>query len=253
MTVKKIMCPEEKYPLKSPYPMRPTRIVIHDSGSDASAAGEAMHMLESGDEASFHFAADESGVVQCLPCCRSAWHAGDGGCGRGNREGIAVVICRSHSGGDNYRNAVRSAARLCSDLMHEYGISYDRLSKHQDFSGKFCPHRLIEEYGFDAFRRLVAAQDISDVQEALDRLSLLGITDSASYWRTRYKRVKYLDLLLIRSARAIIARGCACGDVVEALDRLCRAGVVNTRKYWERHMRRDRFLPLLIKKLGGSV
>lgn len=50
-------------------------------------------MIGNNNEVSFHYAVDDVEVVQGIPENRNAWHAGDKGNGKGNREGIAIEIC----------------------------------------------------------------------------------------------------------------------------------------------------------------
>ena len=90
--LRKVECPSEKVEIKCPYAMTPTRIVIHNTANDASAANEIAYMLSNNKETSFHFAVDDKEIVQGIPLNRNAWHAGDGN-GKGNREGIAIEIC----------------------------------------------------------------------------------------------------------------------------------------------------------------
>ena len=61
-------------------------------------------MISNNYQTSFHFAVDDKEVVQGLPLDRNGWHAGDGN-GKGNREGIAIEICYSLSGGERFLQA----------------------------------------------------------------------------------------------------------------------------------------------------
>ena len=36
-------------------------------------------------------------------------------------------------------------AIFSAKLLHEHGWGIDRVSKHQDYSGKYCPHRILDE------------------------------------------------------------------------------------------------------------
>ncbi len=154
VSIIKMLCPEEKYPLKCPFKMQPRRIVIHNTANDAAAKNEISYMLSRPEEVSFHFAVDDKEIVQGIPLDRNAWHAGDGN-GNGNREGIAIEICYSKSGGERFLQALRNAAELIAKLMEDYDIPIELVHKHQDYSGKRCPHRIIDEYGWDNFIRLV--------------------------------------------------------------------------------------------------
>lgn len=252
MNVTNIPCPEDKVSVKCPYTMTPTRVVVHNTANDASAYNEIRYMHRNDAEISFHYAVDDLGAVQGISCDRNAWHAGDGGSGTGNRQGIAVEICYSKSGGKRFRRSVCNGAALVYGLLKKYGWSLDKVTAHRDYSGKHCPHRILDDYGFSAFRSLVAAQGIADGQAAARRLDELGIID-AGYWIQRLGRIRYLDTLLIRAAQNIICGGATCPDVESALTALGEAGVVNTPAYWRKSLGKDVYLGLLLRKLGGAV
>ena len=154
MNITKNLCPKAKYRVKCPYKMAATRIVIHNTENDAPAANEISYMLSRPGEISFHFAVDDKEIVQGIPLDRNAWHAGDGN-GKGNREGIAIEICYSRSGGERFAAAVDNAAQLTAQLLRERGWGLDKVTKHQDYSGKHCPRRILDEYGWNNFLLLV--------------------------------------------------------------------------------------------------
>lgn len=147
---------KSKYNIKCPYPMTTTRIVVHETANDASAQNEIAYMIRNDNTTSFHFAVDDKEVVQGIPLDRNAFHAGDGN-GKGNREGIAVEICYSKSGGERWRKSVDNAAQFIAQLLKERGWGIDKVTKHQDYSGKNCPHRILSDYGWTNFLNLVSA------------------------------------------------------------------------------------------------
>lgn len=154
VNIRKIECPSDKISIKCPNTMAPTRIVIHNTANDASAANEIAYMLSNSKQVSFHFAVDDKEIVQGISLDRNAWHAGDGN-GRGNREGIAIEICYSKSGGARFETAQKNAAELTAKLLRDYGWGTDRVTKHADYSSKHCPHRTLDDYGWDYFLNLV--------------------------------------------------------------------------------------------------
>ncbi len=244
--------PRDMYKYKCPYAMTPTRIVIHNTANDASAYNEISYMQRNTNEVSFHFAVDDECAIQGIPLDRNAWHAGDGGSGVGNRQGIAIEICYSLSGGMRFRNAVRNAASLTYSLLGKYGWGIDRVTKHEDYARKYCPHRILSDYGFDAFKDLVTAQKITKVSEAVERLSRLGVIDGG-YWKTHYQDIKYLDLLLINASKAVIKKGSMANTALDGISALNEAGVIKTPEYWRKNYWRVKWLPELLAKLGGSV
>ena len=155
MNIIKNLVDDAKYGIKCPNTMTATRIVVHETANDASAKNEISYMRSNNKEASFHFAVDDKEVVQGIPLDRNGWHAGDGN-GKGNREGIAVEICYSKSGGERWQKSVDNAAQLIAELLKERGWGVDKVTKHQDYSGKNCPHRILSDFGWNNFINLVS-------------------------------------------------------------------------------------------------
>ncbi len=144
LKVTKKLVPQGSYPIKCPYPMDPTRIVIHNTYNDAPAINEISYMLNNNSEVSFHFAVDDTGVVQGVPLNRNCWHAGDGSNGIGNRHGIAIEICYSKSGGERFISSEKNAAKLVAYLLFKANWEIEKITKHQDYSCKYCPHRTLD-------------------------------------------------------------------------------------------------------------
>ena len=134
-----------------------SRIVVHNTANDATARNEIAYMISNNNEVSFHYAVDDKEVVQGIPENRNAWHSGDGANGKGNREGIAIEICYSKSGGDRFAQAEKNAVELIVDILKRYGWGVDRVTKHQDYSGKYCPHRTLDN-GWDRFIKMIEAK-----------------------------------------------------------------------------------------------
>lgn len=144
----------KKWGIKCPYKMEPKFVVIHNTANDAPAENEIAYMRRNDNEVSFHYAVDDKEVVQGVLENRNAWHAGDGGKGEGNRYGIAIEICYSKSGGEKFEKAEKNAAEFAASILKRYGWGIDRLKKHQDFNGKYCPHRTLD-LGWDRFVDMV--------------------------------------------------------------------------------------------------
>ena len=136
----------QRYKMSGPM-YRVTTITVHNTANKGSAQAERDYLNRRTDKVSvsFHFAVDENEVVQILPLNVHAWHAGDGK-GKGNMESIAVEICRStHPDQKLYRKAEANAVKLIARLLVEYGLSPRALRMHKDWSGKHCPHRILDE------------------------------------------------------------------------------------------------------------
>jgi N-acetylmuramoyl-L-alanine amidase CwlA len=153
MKIIKNLVSESKYSIKCPYTMKPTRIVVHNTANDASANNEVSYMHSNNNEVSFHYAVDDKEIVQGIPEHRNAWHSGDGN-GKGNREGIAIEICYSKSGGEKFTKAENNAVDLIVDILKRYGWGVDKVTKHQDYNGKYCPHRTLD-LGWERFLGMI--------------------------------------------------------------------------------------------------
>lgn len=51
-----------------------------------------------------------------------------------------------------------NAEILAAALLRHFRLTAEELRMHQDWSGKYCPHRLLEEKRFERFRSRVAAR-----------------------------------------------------------------------------------------------
>lgn len=156
MIIRQVPLPTNKYASKCPYSMSPEFLVIHNTANDASAANEISYM-QGASSVSFHYAVDDKEAIQGLPLDRNGWHAGDGANGRGNRKGIGIEICYSKSGGPRFDQAEKNGALLAAKLLHARGWDISRVKKHQDFSGKYCPHRTLD-MGWQRFLNMVQAE-----------------------------------------------------------------------------------------------
>ena len=160
LSITQVTLPQSKYSIKCPYTMTATRVVVHNTASDASAMSEISYMQGNNYEVSYHYAVDDIRAVQGLPLNRNGWHAGDGQ-GPGNRQGIGVEICYSKSGGDRFTKAEKNGAVLIAMILVEKGWGLDRVTKHQDYwQGtyyKYCPHRTLD-LGWQRFLNMVQAE-----------------------------------------------------------------------------------------------
>ena len=160
---------------KSAYTMTATSITVHNTYNDASAKNEANYhnRADNHNSTSFHIAVDDVEVVQLLPFNRNAYHAGDGSVAKGgNRTSIGIEICYSKSGGARYLQAEENAVKYIARLLYERGWFVDRVKKHQDFSGKYCPHRILDEKRWDSFKDRIAREleDLIEEETNLGRI-----------------------------------------------------------------------------------
>lgn len=187
----KQLCPPERYGIKCPYTRRPDRIVVHNTANDAPAVNEITYMINRGDEISFHVAVDDKEIRQGLPFDRNAWASGDG-LGRGNMYGIHIEICYSLSGGEQFIQAEKNAAEYIASLLKEYGWGLGKVTKHQDYDEKYCPHRTLD-MGWQRFLNMIdkflkedddmTAEEVKKiVREEFERLEKERAAKEAGKW-----------------------------------------------------------------------
>lgn len=139
------------------YTMRPEYVTIHNAGSPWG--GKSLHAYNRRSIAtscdgikSWHLSCGEDGVYQALPFDVNGWHAGDNG-GPGNRKSIGIEIARDLSQDASlYAEAEVMGAKAAACILSALGLSVDQLKKHQDWSGKYCPHRILREGRWESFK-----------------------------------------------------------------------------------------------------
>ena len=156
MQITKVICPEEKYRTKCPDVTEKHGIAIHNTYNDASAMSEISYMIGRPEKVSFHVAVDNYRVVEGLDFNRSCFATGDGRYGEGNAHMISIEICYSESGGERFEQSERLCAEYVAYLLKQYGWGIEQVTKHQDYSGKYCPHRTLD-MGWQRFLNMVQA------------------------------------------------------------------------------------------------
>lgn len=176
-TFRQILLPASKYSIKAPYTMVPQYITVHNTANDAPAANEISYMISNNNQVSYHVAVDDKEVIQAIPFTRNAWHCGDGGGStdpnahkKGNRISIGVEICYSKSGGARYGVAEENAVQYIAKLLKQYGWGIERVKKHQDWNGKYCPHRILAEERWNSFlKRIEEAMKPMEIQKPTEK------------------------------------------------------------------------------------
>ncbi len=154
LKVTRMLVPQNKYSKKCPFKMTMKGICVHNTANKASALSEASYMIRNNNAVSFHAAVDDYQVVECIPENRNAFHAGDGRNGNGNRNYYAVEICHSTGDSAKFTQSEKNAAYYIACKLKEHGWGIDKVKKHQDFSGKYCPHKTLD-LGWERFLNLI--------------------------------------------------------------------------------------------------
>lgn len=154
--------PTRNQATKQTYAMTPKWLTIHNTANNASARAEISYMIGNTQWVSYHWAVDDVEAIQAIPHNRNAWHCGDGQ-GPGNMSSIGIEICHSLTPGNpKYAKSEDNGAKLAAIILHELGWGIDRIRKHQDWSGKYCPHRILDNGDWEGFK--------TKVQKYLDEL-----------------------------------------------------------------------------------
>ena len=176
-TFKQCFLPSNKYSIKAPFIMTPKFITVHNTANDKPAANEISYMISNNNQVSYHIAVDDKEVIQAIPFNRNAWHCGDGGGStdpnalkKGNRLSIGIEICYSKSGGVRYGVAEENAVQYIAVLLKQFGWGIDRVKKHQDWNGKYCPHRILSEDRWGSFlKRIEEAMKPKDSEKPTEK------------------------------------------------------------------------------------
>lgn len=126
----------------------PQYIVIHETDNEDNGANAMANRNyfanHSEAQASTHFVVDDHSIIQCAELNWKCWHVGDN---RGysditNGNSIGIEICVNSDG--NYSTARQNAIELVKYLLQVTGLSNDRIKRHRDASGKYCPRKMLD-------------------------------------------------------------------------------------------------------------
>lgn len=167
------------YRSKCPYKMNAEWITVHNTANDAPAADEINYMVNNTNTVSFHYAVDDKEIVQGIPEDRNAWNAGDGN-GDGNMRSISIETCFSLSGGERFIQAEKNTAEFVAEILKRKGWGIERVKKHQDWNGKYCPHRTLD-MGWERFLNMIRGflnrDTVLETPEEIGRTKDLGNVD----------------------------------------------------------------------------
>ena len=206
-------------------------ITIHNTGNTSTGAGAKNHAVYiKGDAAanlpaSWHITVDDKEAIQHLPFNESAFHAGDGGTGTGNRQSIGIEICMN---GDLLK-ATDNAAAITASLCEQYKIPIENVVQHNKWSGKNCPQMLRagKPYSWEVFiakvqgminvfplKRGEKGDKITELQSALNKLLGSGLVVDGSFGPATEAAVK-----IFQDVERLTANGIVCETTWAALER----------------------------------
>lgn len=202
--------PNNLWSIKCPYSMIPKYITIHNTANKASALNEYNYAFVNANknkQTGWHMAIDDKEAIQAIPFNKNAWHAGDGLLGKGNRESIGIEICYSTDySTDKFYKAIENTVDVVKQLMEMYKIPIENIKMHRDWSGKKCPHRMIDENLWNNFINRLEEEKSKMIEEGFNIVSFknqkiylykqksgedIGLLSTDNYLET--KRIDHFD------------------------------------------------------------
>lgn len=128
---------------------RPEYIVIHyTSNQGDTAKNNADYFSQEKVGASAHYFCDENEIWQSVKDTDTAWHCGaktyrHPDCRNANS--IGVEICMNDKKGNVRQGSIATAAELVRYLMQRYSVPVDRVIRHYDVTGKYCPGPMVDD------------------------------------------------------------------------------------------------------------
>jgi hypothetical protein len=131
----------------------PEYIVIHETANKNSGANAQAHWkywnTNSNANSSVHFVVDDHEVVQLAEFepgkCWRCWHVGDnkGHSKITNSNSIGIEICVNSDG--DFEKARQNCIELVKWLMPQVKLGSDKVVRHYDASGKWCPANMLNK------------------------------------------------------------------------------------------------------------
>ena len=136
---------------------RISKIVVHYTGTEASAHNNLLYFSRSSAGASAHYFIDRDGALrQSVSEGDTAWHAGHWGTNLCS-VGIEVV-----SGGSDFTEAqIETLAALVAEIRSRCGIGADNVIRHYDVTGKLCPAPYVDGGKWAALRARICGGNVS--------------------------------------------------------------------------------------------
>ena len=97
---------------------------------------------------------DDHEIYYHIPDNEIAFHAGDG-TEQGRRESQRDRDRMCINPENDYEQTLKNTAKLTAMLLKAYDLEIGSVKKHQDFSGKHCPDKLLTEDRWDDFVDMV--------------------------------------------------------------------------------------------------
>jgi N-acetylmuramoyl-L-alanine amidase CwlA len=179
--------------------MQPKYITVHNTGNTgASAKANSDYITKLNEYKSWHFTVGKDEVYQQLPINEIGYHAGDGETGIGNTQSIGIEIAEVDG-------AEETAIKFIAELMKATNIQLINVVPHKRWSNKSCPRLILPHWTTfisDIEKELLKGQNMT-LEQALKIFTDKGIMDTPVYWKNAVGVVKYLDELIIDTAKIL--------------------------------------------------
>lgn len=125
-------------------------VTIHETGNynkNANAKSHNTYMHVNGgknNQVSYHYVVDDVEAYHLIPDDEVAWHAGDGGDGKGNNETIAIEICVNPE--CDKAKARENAMWLTAKILKDHGINQVIDGTIDKINGNLFQHNTFSSY-----------------------------------------------------------------------------------------------------------
>lgn len=144
-------------------------LVVHYTANNGDTArNNCNYYHENVVKASAHFFVDDKEVCCCVPWDNIAWHCGGkkyphsaggavfGFCTNSNSIGIELCSRKTDTGIYYFTDEViERAAKFIAQQMKIYGLGIERVVRHYDVTGKYCPAPFIDSWEWKDFKTKV--------------------------------------------------------------------------------------------------
>ena len=136
---------------------RISKIVVHYTGTEASAHNNLLYFSRSSAGASAHYFIDRDGTLrQSVSEGDTAWHAGDWGT---NLRSVGIEVV---SGGSDFTEAqIETLAALVAEIRGRCGIGEENVIRHYDVTGKLCPAPYVDGGKWAALHDRICGGNVS--------------------------------------------------------------------------------------------
>lgn len=129
-------------------------IVIHETdntriGADAKSHSEFLRYSNT-ISTGWHYTVDSEKIYHHIPDNEVAYHAASR---VGNWFGIGIELCVNED--SDFEKTFYNAVVLVAYLIKEYNLDINCIKTHHDFSGKDCPHIILNNNRLDEFKNKV--------------------------------------------------------------------------------------------------